>query len=374
MVRLLRGSVLIAVATIASCAGQQTEDSIPKGSQDAGTDSPTVLSDSGIFPSNEGGPCKTGDVGACYTGPPSSQNVGVCKDGKTTCDSGTWGACLGEVVPGIEVCNELDDDCNGSVDEGCSCVDGKTRICYSGASGTDGNGPCKAGIQTCAGGKWPVLCVGEVTPAAETCNGVDDDCDGKVDDGNPGGGAKCSTKLPGVCSAGSMTCVSSKLSCTPITPSSSEKCNLADDDCDGSCDEGAGCRVGVHRSWSSSKVAHLYTTNLSEAQSGGYALEVQNFYYLYKASQPGMKKFYKCLKANGKHFYTQSSACEGGGTSQGSMGYIGTAASCGSTPLYRLFSSSSSNHFYAVTTGERDYAVSIGYKYESIAGYVWKEP
>lgn len=358
-----------------ACAGQSEEGVLPQGSKDAGPDSPTVISDSGVFPSTDGGPCKQGAVGACYSGLPSHQNVGECKDGTTTCEGGKWGPCVGDTLPGVEVCNEKDDDCDGITDETCACVDGKSRPCYSGPAGTEGNGPCAGGTQNCTGGSWETLCIGEVTPGSESCNGIDDDCDGTKDDGNPGGGAKCSTGQPGVCSAGSMTCTSGKLSCEPLTPASGEKCNLLDDDCDDSCDEGAGCRVGVHRSWSGSVGAHLYTTNLGEAQSGGYTLEFQNFYYLYSASQPGMAKFYRCIKTNGKPFYTTSSACEGGGTNHSTLGYIGSASTgCDSTPLYRLYASSSGNHFYTPSTSERDYAVTIGYKYESIAGYVWKQP
>ncbi|HMR11989.1 MAG TPA: hypothetical protein PKA88_39675, partial [Polyangiaceae bacterium] len=57
------------------------------------------------------------------------------------------------------------------------------------------------------------------------------------------------------------------------------------------------------------------------------------------------------------------------------LGYIGSASTgCDSTLLYRFYASSSGNHFYTPSTSERDYAVTIGYKYESIAGYVWKQP
>jgi hypothetical protein len=43
-------------------------------------------------------------------------------------------------------------------------------------------------------------CVGQVLPQTETCNGMDDDCDGMIDEGNPGGGAvcMCQTQGPGI--------------------------------------------------------------------------------------------------------------------------------------------------------------------------------
>jgi len=63
-----------------------------------------------------------------------------------------------------------------------TCVVGATRSCYTGSEGTENVGVCHAGAQTCgSGGVWGA-CIGDVIPAAETCNGLDDDCDGVVDE------------------------------------------------------------------------------------------------------------------------------------------------------------------------------------------------
>lgn len=64
--------------------------------------------------------CVPGQKRSCYQGAPGTNNVGVCKSGTQTCkDDGTgWGSCVGQVVPHHETCgNNLDDDCNGVVDD-----------------------------------------------------------------------------------------------------------------------------------------------------------------------------------------------------------------------------------------------------------------
>jgi len=66
--------------------------------------------------------------GACYTGPEGTLMVGICVPGEMTCDAGTWGNyddenfipyyCKDEIVPQDEICNGLDDDCDGIADWG----------------------------------------------------------------------------------------------------------------------------------------------------------------------------------------------------------------------------------------------------------------
>jgi len=43
--------------------------------------------------------CTEGLTQSCYTGPNGTQNVGICHSGIQTCTNGTWGSCIGEVIP-----------------------------------------------------------------------------------------------------------------------------------------------------------------------------------------------------------------------------------------------------------------------------------
>ncbi len=94
-------------------------------------------------------------------------------------DQGSYGGSPGatcQCVASAETCNNRDDDCDGRVDDGLS------RSCYTGPAGTAGRGICRNGTQTCGAGRW-AACAGQVVPRAETCNRMDDDCDGRIDDG-----------------------------------------------------------------------------------------------------------------------------------------------------------------------------------------------
>ncbi|MCB9506448.1 MAG: putative metal-binding motif-containing protein [Myxococcales bacterium] len=75
--------------------------------------------------------------------------------------------------------------------------------------------------------------------ATETCNGTDDDCDGRVDDNPIEEGDDCATGFPGVCAEGRLTCRAGLIDCVPRVPASAELCDDDDNDCDGDVDEEA---------------------------------------------------------------------------------------------------------------------------------------
>jgi hypothetical protein len=174
---------------------------------------------------------------------------GACKSGSIICRKGNYDEtmCEGQVTPAdAEACTAsgdamLDENCNGEVDEGCTCNPGTT--CYTGSPvSTQSQSPCHSGTQTCSDSTHGT-CMNEVTPEPETCanQGVDNDCDGKVDN-VPMIGTSCTAQSTGrgackngakwQCKDGARVCVDAAMS--------PERCDgqLGDEDCDGKSDEG----------------------------------------------------------------------------------------------------------------------------------------
>jgi cysteine-rich repeat protein len=170
----------------------------------------------------------------CDGDPPWSCLTTCGSTGGRACTACTWEATC---TPPAETCNGLDDDCDTATDNGFPCSRGEPVACST-TCGSLGTGRCTA------------LCLlpasADCALPGESCNGVDDDCDGATDEGfscavgsTVACISSCGSTGSGVCTA---TCeVPTGTACLPPA----ETCNGWDDDCDGACDDGFACCAGA---------------------------------------------------------------------------------------------------------------------------------
>ncbi|MBU49965.1 MAG: hypothetical protein CL920_14860 [Deltaproteobacteria bacterium] len=180
--------------------------------------------------------CQPSEERQCYTGPNGSVGVGSCRAGKQTCNS------LGSWDLCLGEITPIKEVCNGQ-DDDCDGQADEDCPCQNGQTQDCGQdeGICQKGTQTCRNGAWGE-CTGQITPKSETCNGEDDDCDGSVDEALTRAcytGSK-QTRGVGICKDGVETCSKGKWgTCTGQTLPAKENCaNKTDDDCDGKVNDG----------------------------------------------------------------------------------------------------------------------------------------
>lgn len=197
-----------------------------------------------------------------------SEQIGTVEFGGWHCTSCS-DACSGTVPNAQRSCNTgtcralCDDptthaDCDGDLENGCETVVTDPSVLYYPDDDGDGRGDPSRAFFACTPGEVPAGYVQDASDcndaspvvygagaaggaALELCDGLDNDCDGHVDNGVPQVSQPCTTGLPGVCSNGTYSCqgvLGLRCDGFVLPGSQPEVCDgLLDEDCDGAVDE-----------------------------------------------------------------------------------------------------------------------------------------
>merc|ERR1711991_886019 len=186
--------------------------------------------------------CSCGEDNSCYGGPPITQNIGTCQNGTRMCGSNgeVWQECDAWTPPIDEVWDELDNDCDGIVDEGTDnacgiCGELPEEVC----DGVDND--CDSLIDE--GTLNACERCGDVPE--EICDERDNDCDGAVDEGVTNACGSCGVLPEEICDEIDNNCNGEVDEGCRMCDPMNEVCDGQDNDCDGQADEGVLNACGV---------------------------------------------------------------------------------------------------------------------------------
>ena len=156
--------------------------------------------------------------------------LGQCSHTVASCQDGVPAVCDPQEGSSDEVCDGIDNNCNGQIDEEMPLL-----AC--------GEGQCFHTVLSCIGGV-SYQCDPLDGTSPEVCDGIDNDCNGDPDDGL--GTVTCGQ---GQCLHQQPYCSDGKVQpCEPFLGAQLEQCDLQDNDCDGLVDEELGttsCGQGI---------------------------------------------------------------------------------------------------------------------------------